>query len=129
MVTVMFEVSVTSRFEKDDNTVAGVMQILGYTWVPKIISRLDHFGGLRYNEIRKSISGISTTSLSRSLALLEKKGIVHRDVENTTPPSVTYSLTDKGRELKNLIANMLDLGEKWHTVNGKFIEIKGPGKF
>jgi DNA-binding HxlR family transcriptional regulator len=122
----MFEVSITSRFEKDDGSVAGVMQILGRTWVPQIISRLGHYGRLRYNEIRRSIGGISTASLSRSLAMLEGKGVVRREVENTTPPSVTYSLTEKGRELEKIIENMTDLGEKWHIANGKMVEVKRP---
>lgn len=54
---------------------------------------------MRFNELRRSIEGISQRMLTLTLRHLERDGLVSRTVEPTTPPRVTYALTDLGRTL------------------------------
>ncbi|GAA4529002.1 winged helix-turn-helix transcriptional regulator [Amycolatopsis samaneae] len=54
---------------------------------------------LRFYELRESIQGISEKMLAQSLRALVKDGLVWRRVEPTTPPQVTYGLTEFGREV------------------------------
>ncbi|MFD3516368.1 winged helix-turn-helix transcriptional regulator [Streptomyces sp. NPDC058657] len=54
---------------------------------------------LRFFELRDSIQGISEKMLAQTLRTLVEDGLVWRKVEPTTPPQVTYGLTEFGREL------------------------------
>jgi DNA-binding HxlR family transcriptional regulator len=53
----------------------------------------------RFAELRRRIEGISEKMLSQNLKTLVASGLVHREVEPTVPPKVTYSLTPLGEEL------------------------------
>jgi DNA-binding HxlR family transcriptional regulator len=53
----------------------------------------------RFAELRRRIEGISEKMLSQNLKTLVTYGLVHREVEPTVPPKVTYSLTPLGEEL------------------------------
>ena len=44
--------------------------------------------------------GLSDRLLSQRLRELEEEGLVEREVESGTPVRVTYSLTEKGAELR-----------------------------
>lgn len=50
----------------------------------------------RFNELRRSIEGISQRMLTLTLRRLERDGLVDRDVVPTSPPQVTYALTPLG---------------------------------
>lgn len=56
-------------------------------------------GALRFFELRESIEGISEKMLAQTLRTLVQDGLVWREVKPTTPPQVTYGLTEFGREL------------------------------
>jgi DNA-binding HxlR family transcriptional regulator len=65
----------------------------------------------RFAQLQKLIDGISAKVLSENLQLLEKNNILHREVYPTVPPTVEYSLTEKG---KVLIAIMNDINDWSH---------------
>lgn len=54
---------------------------------------------LRFYELRESIQGISEKMLAQTLRALVQDGLVWREVEPTTPPKVTYGLTEFGRDV------------------------------
>jgi DNA-binding HxlR family transcriptional regulator len=56
-------------------------------------------GPQRFNELRRSIDGISQRMLTLTLRNLERDGLVSRTIEPTTPPRVEYALTPLGRTL------------------------------
>lgn len=56
-------------------------------------------GDHRWSELRRVVEGVSEKMLAQTLRTLEADGFVHRDVEQVIPPRVTYSLTERGREL------------------------------
>ncbi|WP_406630267.1 winged helix-turn-helix transcriptional regulator [Amycolatopsis sp. WGS_07] len=62
----------------------------------------------RFYELRDTIGGISEKMLSQNLRTLTRDGLIRREVEPDTPPKVTYSLTELGRELATPLQGLLD---------------------
>ena len=58
---------------------------------------------LRFNELSRRVGGVSQRSLTKQLRELETDGIVPREVFAVVPPKVEYSLTGKGRRLRDVI--------------------------
>jgi DNA-binding HxlR family transcriptional regulator len=73
-------------------------------WV--LISLLSN--DLRFYELRDSIQGISEKMLAQSLRTLVQDGMVWRKVEPTTPPQVTYGLTEFGRDVGEPLTELFD---------------------
>jgi DNA-binding HxlR family transcriptional regulator len=70
--------------------------------------------GLRFNEIHKALDWISAKVLSGRLKELVQEGLVTREVNaEVTPPSVTYTLTDKGNDLRGVLTLMQEWGKKY----------------
>ena len=63
-------------------------------------------GALRFNEFADAVAGISPRMLSERLRDLESAGLVERTVIPSSPPTVEYRLTDRGRRLGPLIEAM-----------------------
>lgn len=92
--------------------------IIGNKW--KIIILRDLLTGTkRYNELSRSVVGISAKVLTENLRDLEKDGIVLRKVYPVVPPKVEYSLTEKGTELKDVLECMKVFGEKYKDKDDK----------
>lgn len=70
-------------------------------------------GTKRYNELNRSVVGISAKVLTQNLKDLEQDGIITRKVYPVVPPKVEYSLTEKGKELKGILDLMKDFGIKY----------------
>src|SRR5271154_7391333 len=60
-------------------------------------------GALRFNEFADAVAGISPRMLSERLRDLEAAGLVQRNVIPSSPPTVEYRLTVKGRRLAPII--------------------------
>ncbi|MFD0573949.1 winged helix-turn-helix transcriptional regulator [Kitasatospora gansuensis] len=63
---------------------------------------------LRFFELRESVRGISEKMLAQTLRALVEDGLVWRKVEPTTPPQVTYGLTEFGRDLGVPLTDLLE---------------------
>lgn len=63
-------------------------------------------GALRFNEFADAVSGISPRMLSERLRDLEAAGLVQRKVIPSSPPTVEYRLTTRGRKLGPIIEAM-----------------------
>ena len=70
-------------------------------------------GSKRYNELNRSVSGISAKVLTENLRELENDGIINRKVYPVIPPKVEYFLTKKGNDLKPIIELMREYGNKY----------------
>ena len=66
-------------------------------------------GPLRFSELERAIPGISARALTLRLRELQHAGIVGREVEPASPVRVTYALTEKGRALDEVVAEL----ERW----------------
>jgi DNA-binding HxlR family transcriptional regulator len=63
-------------------------------------------GAIRFNEFAEAVAGISPRMLSERLRDLEGAGLVQRTVIPSSPPTVEYRLTERGRRLGPLIEAM-----------------------
>ncbi|MCR8577526.1 winged helix-turn-helix transcriptional regulator [Streptomyces sp. Isolate_219] len=63
---------------------------------------------LRFYELRDSIQGISEKMLAQTLRALVKDGLLRREVEPTTPPQVTYGLTEFGQEIGEPLTDLFN---------------------
>ncbi|MFJ6621355.1 winged helix-turn-helix transcriptional regulator [Kitasatospora sp. NPDC091335] len=63
---------------------------------------------LRFFELRESIHGISEKMLAQTLRVLVRDGLLWRKVEPTTPPQVTYGLTEFGHEVGEPLTELFD---------------------
>lgn len=94
--------------------VAAAADIVGRKWALIIIHNLLETP-LRFNELKRGIGGISSKTLSNSLAFLCEEEIVERKVYQNSPIRVEYSLTEKGDNMKILIEDMKSWGQSWLT--------------
>ncbi|MGV9283309.1 winged helix-turn-helix transcriptional regulator [Streptomyces sp. NPDC003730] len=76
-------------------------------WGIWVLISLRH-NDLRFFELRESIQGISEKMLAQTLRLLVADGLVWREVEPTTPPRVTYGLTEFGRDIGEPLTELFD---------------------
>ena len=88
-----------------------VLEIIGGKWSFLIIGEL-HNGPKRFNQLNKAIK-CSTKSLSDTLKLLEQNDVIIRDVKPTTPVTVEYSLTQKGKDFEKVFIEMRNWGSKY----------------
>jgi DNA-binding HxlR family transcriptional regulator len=68
-------------------------------------------GAIRFNEFAEAVAGISPRMLSERLRDLEGAGLVHREVIPSSPPTVEYRLTEKGRRLAPIIEAMREYAQ------------------
>lgn len=92
--------------------------IISNKW--KVLILRDLFEGTkRYNELTRSVVGISAKVLTQNLRDLESDGIISRKVYPEVPPRVEYSITDIGLELKEILDVMKAFGEKYQQKDIK----------
>lgn len=92
------------------------MEIIGSKWKIPILWNLTHHDRLHYNELKRRVSGITNTMLTRALRELEESGLVVRAAEEVVPPSVIYCLTDMGKKLLPALDGLYAWGEEHQNM-------------
>lgn len=101
--------------EFDQNTtcpVARTERIISGKWTLLIIRDLAS-GVKRFNQLERSLKGISPKTLSERLRSLEEDGVIFRQTFNEVPPRVEYTLTEKGQDLVEIVECMRCYGNQW----------------
>jgi DNA-binding HxlR family transcriptional regulator len=57
----------------------------------------------RFKQIAREVNGITDKTLSKELKSLEENKLIIREVYNTFPPTVEYSITPHGLSLEKVI--------------------------
>jgi DNA-binding HxlR family transcriptional regulator len=92
---------------------SGIWEVLGCKWTFHIL-RLLAEKDAQFNQIKNAIDGLPASTLSTRLDALQREGVVSREVaEESSPPEVTYSLTEKGTELAGIIAEIEELEKRY----------------
>lgn len=100
--------------------VEAAIEAIGGKWKGVI---LHHLGTTkRFNELHKLMPAITQRVLTKQLRELEKDGIVQRTVYAEVPPRVEYCLTEFGRTLQPILAEL----EKW---GGQYLERLAQNRF
>ena len=89
-----------------------VLEILGGKWAFSIVYALL-YEKKRFKELERSIEGINTRRLVKELKSLERNKILIREAFATIPPTVEYSLTDKGRKLEPVLTELYKWGKEF----------------
>jgi DNA-binding HxlR family transcriptional regulator len=92
----------------------GLLDAIGKKWSLLIIAVLGNEGEKGFNELKSSLKGISPKTLSETLKKLEELDLVNKQIRGTSPPSVRYSLTKDGVELRGYLIPML----RWVSRRG-----------
>ncbi|GAA5101619.1 winged helix-turn-helix transcriptional regulator [Nocardia iowensis] len=69
-------------------------------------------GSYRFSALRRRVDGVSERMLSQTLQSLERDGMVHREVYETIPPRVEYTLTEVGAEVAAQLEALIQVVEK-----------------
>jgi DNA-binding HxlR family transcriptional regulator len=96
------QVVTAEKKEKLFCTTQAALDIVGGKWTFPIINALLK-GKLRFKELERTIPGINTRMLVKELKLLEQNQLLVRQAFATVPPTVEYTLTDKGRKLEPVL--------------------------
>jgi DNA-binding HxlR family transcriptional regulator len=92
-----------------------VLKLLMGPWTTYIIWLLETQGPLRFGEIKTRMPAISSKVLTERLRHLEAARIVSRDYRPTIPPQVSYALTPRGHELKNVLGGISIIAQRWQV--------------
>lgn len=99
------------------------LDLIGGAWTPHIIWYLEKgprtFSELK-GDLRSGSRRISAKVLSTRLKKLAADGVIHRSVQPTSPPTVEYSLSTFGQELKPAIEAIVAVGLRLKERRGKW---------
>ena len=91
----------------------GLLEVLTRPWTMHILWALSTNGPTRFGILRRQVEGISSRVLTERLRLLEQKGFIYRDYEPTIPPSVTYGITKRMKDIQKVLGELDQLARKW----------------
>jgi DNA-binding HxlR family transcriptional regulator len=98
--------------------VATTVQLIGSKWKLLIMRNLL-VRPWRFNELQKSLEGISQKILTDSLRSMEKDGIITRTVYPGSPPKVEYALSELGVSMRPILAALEQWGEDYKKTIDK----------
>lgn len=84
---------------KNECPILHVFRRIGGKWKLPILWHLAEKEATRYNELKRSVRGVTNMMLTKCLRELEDFGLVQRRQYNEIPPRVEYSLTERGKKL------------------------------
>jgi DNA-binding HxlR family transcriptional regulator len=86
---------------------SGILDVVAKKWALLIIAILGNEGEKGFNELKKELGSISPKPHSDTLKNLERIGLVHKRILETSPPTTKYSLTPDGWEFREYLIPML----------------------
>jgi len=108
----------SNSIQNDECDCEGVMdtwKVLGKRWSLLILKSLDSKESIRFNELKRTLSGISSTVLSDRLLELEREGLIIKKIYPEIPPKVEYSLTFRAKELGVILASLGNWVKRWDS--------------
>jgi DNA-binding HxlR family transcriptional regulator len=91
----------------------GLLELLTRPWTMHILWALSTNGPARFGVLQKQVEGISSRVLTERLRGLERQGFVFRHYEPTIPPSVTYGITKRMKDIEKVLQELELLARKW----------------
>ena len=101
-----------TKDELPECPVATTFQLIGSKWKLLILRNLL-MRPWRFNELKKSLDGISQKVLTDSLRSMEDDGIITRTVYPEVPPRVEYALSELGETMRPILDAMQEWGENY----------------
>jgi DNA-binding HxlR family transcriptional regulator len=95
-----------SEYEMVQGT-RGALELMSSKWSVEVLYLLAS-GTRRYSEILYDVGEISKKTLTQTLRLLERRGLIRRRAYAEMPPRVEYSLTALGWSLTGLLLSLYE---------------------
>ena len=93
-------------------SVARSSAVVGDRWALLILS--DMFLGVRRFDDFHARLGLSRTTLTNRLKVLEEHGVLQRQIYREQPVRYEYRLTEKGRDLFPVISALVSWGDRYY---------------
>ena len=93
--------------------ISGLLELLTRPWTMHILWSLSTNGPMRFGALRKNVAGISARVLTERLRTLEQARFVYRNYEQTIPPTVTYGITERMKDIEKVLSQLEALARKW----------------
>lgn len=87
-----------------------VLQNIASRWGVLALAALRE-GPYRFSALRRRVDGISERMLSQTLQTLERDGMIHREVLQSIPPVVEYTLTPLGAQVAEQLVGLIEILE------------------
>ena len=101
-----------TKEELPECPVATTVSLIGSKWKLLIMRNLL-VRPWRFNELKKSLDGISQKVLTDSLRSMEEDGIITRTVFPEVPPRVEYALSPLGESMRPILNAMQEWGTNY----------------
>ncbi|ACB81946.1 transcriptional regulator, HxlR family [Methylorubrum populi BJ001] len=106
------DLTTSTSEDTDCRAVGDILSRVGDRWTVLVVVALCD-RPCRFSALRRKVGGISQQMLTSTLRTLERDGMVERTVRATTPPQVSYALTDLGRSLSDTVRQLAE----WSITN------------
>lgn len=103
--------------------ITNTLDLIGDKWTLLIIRDMLYLGKKTFNEFLESPEGIATNILTERLKRLEDFGIIAKEPYSRSPLRYRYTLTHRGRDLKNVLTELVHWGNA--HIEGTFVPPKG----
>lgn len=101
------------------------LALFGDKWSLLIIRDIMLKDRQNYGQFQTAGEGISTSVLANRLTHLEEQGIIRKASDQEHGKKFIYSLTDKGKDIADIILSIIDWSEKYDSktlVDASFID-------
>lgn len=95
--------------------VATTVHLIGNKWRLLILRNLLE-RPYRFNELLKSLPGLSQKVLTDNLRFMEYSGLITRTVYSEVPPRVEYSLSELGETMRPIIGALGEWGANYQRL-------------
>lgn len=90
--------------------VRDALEVFSGKWKIPIITALSFYETCGFKEIERIVEGITPRMLSKELKFLEDHLLITREIKNTRPVTVTYSITEYGKTCKTVMSELYRWG-------------------
>lgn len=104
-----------TKEELPECPVATTVQLIGSKWKLLILRNLLQ-RPWRFNELKRSLDGISQKVLTDSLRSMEEDGLITRTVYPEVPPHVEYALSETGESMRPILMAMQSWGTNYKKI-------------
>lgn len=92
------------------------LELIGGKWKTMLLYHLRK-GPKRSGELQRALRGVSSKMFTQTARILERDGLIKRELFPVVPPKVEYSLTTLGESVIPLIMRMGYWGEEISNKN------------
>ena len=104
-----------AKEELPECPVATAVSLIGGKWKLLILRNLKE-RPWRFNELQRSIDGISQKVLTDSLRQMMSDGLAYRHDYHEQPPRVEYGLTELGTKMLPIVNSLADFGNYYKSI-------------